>query len=90
MRIIQLSDTHISHLGGVPAENMTVLADHIDSAARPDLVVHTGDVVIADPDSVQDRDAARRLLARIDAPLLVLPATTTWASAPRPRGRTSG
>jgi 3',5'-cyclic AMP phosphodiesterase CpdA len=73
VRIIQLSDTHISHLGGVPAENMTVLADHINSQARPDLVVHTGDVVIADPDSVQDRDAARRLLARIDAPLLVLP-----------------
>ena len=75
MRIIQLSDTHISHLGGVPAENMTVLADHINSEARPDLVVHTGDVVIADPDSVQDRDAARRLLARIDgtSPVEYLP-----------------
>ena len=73
MRIVQLSDTHISHLGGVPAENMSLLASHINNEIRPDLVVHTGDVVIANPDSVADRDAARRLLALVDAPLLVLP-----------------
>lgn len=73
MRIVQLSDTHISHLGGVPAENMSLLADHINNEIRPDLVVHTGDVVIANPDSTADRDAAKRLLALVDAPLLVLP-----------------
>jgi 3',5'-cyclic AMP phosphodiesterase CpdA len=73
VRIIQLSDTHISHLGGVPAENMSILTDHINNEIRPDLVIHTGDVVIANPDSVRDRDAARRLLTRIDAPLVVLP-----------------
>lgn len=73
MRIVQLSDTHISHLGGVPAENMSLLADHVNREIRPDLVVHTGDVVIADPDSVPDRDAAKRLLALVDAPLLVVP-----------------
>jgi predicted phosphodiesterase len=73
VRIVQLSDTHISHLGGVPAENMSLLADHINNEIRPDLVVHTGDVVIADPDSVADRDAAKRLLALVDAPLLVVP-----------------
>jgi 3',5'-cyclic AMP phosphodiesterase CpdA len=73
VRIVQLSDTHISHLGGVPAENMSLLADHINNAIRPDLVVHTGDVVIANPDSAADRDAARRLLALVDAPLRVLP-----------------
>lgn len=73
MRIVQLSDTHISHLGGVPAANMSLLADHVNNEIRPDLVVHTGDVVIADPDSAADRDAARRLLAMVDAPLLVLP-----------------
>jgi 3',5'-cyclic AMP phosphodiesterase CpdA len=73
VRIIQLSDTHISHLGGVPAENMSILTDHINNEIRPDLVIHTGDVVIANPDSARDRDAARSLLARIDAPLVVLP-----------------
>ena len=73
MRIIQLSDTHVSHLGGIPAENLSLLADHLNREIRPDLVVHTGDVVIADPDSAPDRDAASRLLGRVDAPVLVLP-----------------
>ena len=73
MRIVQLSDTHISHLGGVPADNVSVLAGHLNNEIRPDLVIHTGDVVIANPDSARDRDAARRLLAQIGAPLLVLP-----------------
>jgi len=73
VRIVQLSDTHISHLGGVPAANMSLLTSYINNELRPDLVVHTGDVVIANPDSAQDRDAARRLLGQIDAPLLVLP-----------------
>jgi 3',5'-cyclic AMP phosphodiesterase CpdA len=73
VRIVQLSDTHISHLGGVPAENLTLLANHINHDIRPDLVVHTGDVVIADPDSAPDRDAARRPLALIDAQVVVLP-----------------
>ena len=73
MRIVQLSDTHISHLGGVPAENLSIVIDHLNRELRPDLVVHTGDVVIANPDSAADRDRARRLLAGIDAPLLVLP-----------------
>jgi 3',5'-cyclic AMP phosphodiesterase CpdA len=73
VRIIQLSDTHISHLGGVPAANMSRLADHVNNEIRPDLVVHTGDVVIADPDSVADRDAAKRLLALVEPPLRVIP-----------------
>jgi 3',5'-cyclic AMP phosphodiesterase CpdA len=73
VRIVQLSDTHISHLGGIPTENMSLLTSYINQAIRPDLVVHSGDVVIANPDSAPDRDAARRLLAQIDAPLLVLP-----------------
>jgi 3',5'-cyclic AMP phosphodiesterase CpdA len=73
VRIVQLSDTHISHLGGIPTENMSLLISYINHEMRPDLVVHTGDVVIADPDSAPDRDAARRLLAQIDAPLLMLP-----------------
>jgi 3',5'-cyclic AMP phosphodiesterase CpdA len=73
VRIVQQSDTHISHLGGIPAENLSLLADYLNHEVRADLVVHTGDVVIADPDSASDRGAARHLLARIEAPLLVLP-----------------
>jgi 3',5'-cyclic AMP phosphodiesterase CpdA len=73
VRLVQLSDTHISHRGGTPAGNLSLLVDYLNNEVRPDLVIHTGDIVIADPDSDTDRQAARRLLARIDAPLLVLP-----------------
>jgi 3',5'-cyclic AMP phosphodiesterase CpdA len=73
MRIIQFSDTHISHLGGLGHGNAERLADYLNNVAKPDLVVHTGDVVILDPDSTEDRDAAMRIHERIDAPLRVLP-----------------
>ena len=73
MRIVQFSDTHISRLGGTPSENMSLLVDFLNEELRPDLVIHTGDVVILNPDSPDDRQAARQLLEQINAPLLVLP-----------------
>ena len=73
MRIVQISDTHISHLGGTASDNLSLVADCINNELHPDLVVHTGDVVIANPDSVQDRETAWRLHQKIDARLLVLP-----------------
>ena len=73
MRIIQFSDTHISHLGGVGYGNAERLVDYLNEVAAPDLVVNTGDVVILDPDAADDRDAARRIHERIQAPLRVLP-----------------
>jgi 3',5'-cyclic AMP phosphodiesterase CpdA len=73
MRIIQFSDTHISHLGGLGHGNAERLVDYLNEVAEPDLVVHTGDVVILDPDSTEDRAAAVRIHERIDAPLRVLP-----------------
>lgn len=73
MRIIQFSDPHISHLGGVGHGNTERLVDYLNEVAEPDLVVNTGDVVIVDPDAVEDRDAAMRIHERIDAPLRVLP-----------------
>ena len=42
MRIIQLSDTHISHLGGSPSRNMALLTDYLNAELRPDLVINTG------------------------------------------------
>jgi 3',5'-cyclic AMP phosphodiesterase CpdA len=73
LRIIQFSDAHISHLGGVGHGNTERLVDYLNDLAEPDLVVNTGDVVILDPDSTEDRDAAMRIHERIDAPLRVLP-----------------
>ena len=73
MRIVQFSDTHISRLGGTPSENTSLLVDFLNEELRPDLVIHTGDVVILNPDSPDDRQAAWQLLRQINAPLLVLP-----------------
>jgi 3',5'-cyclic AMP phosphodiesterase CpdA len=73
LRIIQFSDAHISHLGGLGHGNTERLVDYLNDAAEPDLVVNTGDVVLLDPDATEDRDAAMRIHERIDAPLRVLP-----------------
>lgn len=73
MRIVQISDTHLSHRGGVGNRNFSELAAFINDQLRPDLVVHTGDVSMLDPDSGADRAAARELLGLIGAPLRVLP-----------------
>lgn len=73
MRIVQISDTHNTHLGGVTNQNLGRLITFINDELRPDLVVHTGDVSILSPDLAADRETARELLSRIDAPLRVLP-----------------
>jgi 3',5'-cyclic AMP phosphodiesterase CpdA len=72
MRIVQLSDTHISHRGGATVENAQLLVELIN-ALEPDFVVHSGDVSILDPDNADDRAAAKRLLDGIAAPHRVLP-----------------
>jgi len=73
VRIIQFSDTHISHRGGLGHDNAERLVGYLNQVARPDLVINSGDVVILDPDDGADRAAALRLHQRIDAPLRVLP-----------------
>jgi len=72
MKIIQISDTHISHLGGSTADNARMVVDFVN-ALEPDFVVHTGDVTILDPDEDRDRAAAKEILAGIEAPSAVLP-----------------
>jgi len=69
-RIVQVSDTHISAAGPPPtwqAFRSWLLAD------PPDLLVHTGDIVIEDPDNALDRAAARRLFDELDVDQLFIP-----------------
>jgi 3',5'-cyclic AMP phosphodiesterase CpdA len=73
MRIVQITDTHISHLGGVTSENFAILADFVNTELRPDLVVNTGDVSILTPDSHEDRAAAKKLHEAFEAPVRILP-----------------
>ncbi|MDD1478502.1 MULTISPECIES: metallophosphoesterase family protein [unclassified Arthrobacter] len=73
MKIVQITDTHLSHLGGVSNENFQQLARFINDQLRPDVVVHSGDILILNPDNDADRAAAKQALNLIDAPLYVVP-----------------
>lgn len=73
MKLVQISDTHVTHRGGITNENFERVARFINTELRPDLVVHTGDVVILNPDDAADRETARDLMALISAPVKVLP-----------------
>ncbi|MDA8034277.1 MAG: metallophosphoesterase [Actinomycetota bacterium] len=73
MHVVQISDTHLSHLGGVTTDNFVRLVDHLNAVVRPDLVVNTGDVVMLSPDLDEDRSVARALHDRLAAPVRVLP-----------------
>ncbi|MDQ3310849.1 MAG: metallophosphoesterase [Actinomycetota bacterium] len=71
VRVVQLSDTHLSAALGVPAQ-WPATRDWIN-ADPPDLVVHTGDIVLADPDDRDDREFAMALMAEIEAPFVAVP-----------------
>jgi 3',5'-cyclic AMP phosphodiesterase CpdA len=73
MRIVQISDTHINHRGGVTNKNFETLAAFVNDVLAPDLVVNTGDVSVLSPDSAADRETARKLHERFTAPLRVVP-----------------
>jgi 3',5'-cyclic AMP phosphodiesterase CpdA len=73
MKLVQISDTHLSHRGGVTQDNFERLVAHVNEQLRPDLVVHSGDVVIADPDATDDHRRAHELMQRFAAPVRVVP-----------------
>lgn len=73
MKIVQISDTHLTAAGGPTEDAFRLLAHHLDEEVRPDLVVHSGDIQVLHPDDAADRAHARALLDLITAPLLVVP-----------------
>lgn len=73
MRIVQISDTHINHRGGMTNKNFETLAAFVNDVLRPDVIVNTGDVAILSPDSAQDRETARQLHERFTAPVHIVP-----------------
>jgi 3',5'-cyclic AMP phosphodiesterase CpdA len=72
VRIVQISDTHLSHRRAYAVPNVTAVLDWL-MADPPDLVVHTGDVTADDPDDEAERAFAHDFLADRDLPLVVLP-----------------
>src|SRR4029453_10973145 len=71
-RIVQISDTHLSHRRAYAVPNVAAILDWID-ADPPDLVIHTGDVSADDPDDGAERAFAHRFLCEPDRGIAALP-----------------
>lgn len=70
-RIVQISDTHLGASLGVPAQWAPTVAWL--EADPPDLVVHSGDIVLADPDDPNDRAFAAGLVAQLPGDVVAIP-----------------
>ncbi|MGI9502218.1 MAG: metallophosphoesterase family protein, partial [Geminicoccaceae bacterium] len=71
MRIIQLSDSHISCDKPARAAELEVCISYINAMPQqPDVVVHTGDV--AHDGLVEEYQIAKRLLDELSAPFFVM------------------
>ncbi|MBD8554348.1 metallophosphoesterase [Rhizobium sp. CFBP 8762] len=72
MKIIQITDTHLSPTKTHFNDNWAPLAHFIESE-KPDLVVHTGDLSLDGADTVDDLTFAKDLLSELTMPVLVVP-----------------
>ncbi len=70
-RVVQFSDTHLSHRHGVP-DPVLQLLDAVDDDP-PDLLVVSGDIVFEDPDDEADREFAHAVLTGVPCPVLAIP-----------------
>jgi 3',5'-cyclic AMP phosphodiesterase CpdA len=84
MKIIQISDTHLSPQKTHFADNWPPLADWI-RAERPDLVIHTGDVTVDGADNEADLRHSAGLLRDLGMPVLAIPGNHDVGDAAHPR-----
>lgn len=70
--IVQLSDTHLSRRRAYTTGNFERVVELL-AADPPDLIVHTGDIVLVDPDDDDDHQFAKELIDRLGVPVLALP-----------------
>lgn len=68
---MQVSDTHLAADSAAPG-GLEGLIDWL-TVDPPDVLVHTGDIVLADPDDDADRLAAAAVIARLPQPVRCLP-----------------
>ena len=73
MRVVQISDTHLFEAAGVTTSNLECVIEFVNNVLRPDLVIHTGDIVGLNPDHAGDRSAALVAHAGLSAPVLAVP-----------------
>src|SRR5690606_16939275 len=72
VRIIQITDTHLSPLNPHFNRNWQPLVAWIEEQ-KPDLIIHTGDVSVDGADIEADLEFCRSCLDELSAPTLVLP-----------------
>ena len=72
MKIIHITDTHLSRTHPVFHLNWFFLSEKIASI-KPDLVVHTGDAAITDPDRLEDLEFAKTCLDNLKVDYIVVP-----------------
>lgn len=71
-KIIQFSDLHLSQRFPRSIENWNVCLDVVQKEA-PDLVVLSGDLVVDNPDDLENQKFASEQIQRISAPVLIVP-----------------
>jgi 3',5'-cyclic AMP phosphodiesterase CpdA len=71
-RLTQISDTHLARRLSSLTDNFHRVSEYID-AARPDLVVNSGDLAFDGPTSRDDLEFAKTLHAALPAPCRYLP-----------------
>jgi 3',5'-cyclic AMP phosphodiesterase CpdA len=71
-RVIVVSDSHLSERAAGADQNWSAVLRHIESA-RPDLVVHLGDLSLDGANAQADLGFARSRLDRLTVPLLAVP-----------------
>lgn len=71
-RVLHVSDTHLSHEGGQPLDAWRSFVKYTERC-RPDLLVHTGDLVADDPDCLADHEAAAAQWRRLTIPSRAIP-----------------
>jgi 3',5'-cyclic AMP phosphodiesterase CpdA len=70
--VLHVSDTHLSPDFPASTELWTAVVRYIEKS-RPDLVIHTGDVVHDDPDDDRDHEFAAFQMRRLTVPWRIVP-----------------
>ena len=83
VRVVQISDTHLSPNKRHFAENWTPLVAWV-RAQSPDLIVHTGDVTLDGADVEEDMRYCASLLPELGAPVLCIPGNHDVGEAHNP------
>jgi 3',5'-cyclic AMP phosphodiesterase CpdA len=89
MRIIQITDTHLSRSKAHFADNWAPLARWI-AAQRPDLVIHTGDVTVDGADVEDDMAYSAGLLRDLGVRWRAVPGNHDVGDAAHPRQPVNG